>query len=438
MGRRTPRALVIGAFMALVASCSPGSSGVGAASRPCAGAFPGCGSAVSSAVDITKGHWASIPSGPLAPRSGQATAWTGSEMIVWGGLGAPAPAPGATVYAPPAFSDGAAYDPRTRSWAMLPPSPLAPRSDAAVVWDGQAVIIFGGHGEGSPTEPYFADGASYDPSRHLWRMLPRGPLSGRFGATALWTGSQAVIIGGIGSNGYGLTDGATYDPTTRHWRLLPKLPRTTSPYGSSGGATASIRPEGIIATWTGTEVLGWAIYEQRVSGRGAGLLTIAAAEQNLSWTPGSNHWVVHHKPPAGQPLVGAAPYWTGTRVLFFGGGPCIPSAPCAPSIPTHIPVSSYDPKTGRWLILGGRAVLKGAGSFVWTGKAVIAVNGGSELGTPIAATLAVFDVRRDQWLSVPTYPYGALYSASAIWTGSSLLVWGSGGFGSPDYGALLF
>ena len=61
--------------------------------------------------------WARLPRAPIAPRSEYAAVWTGKKMIIWGGYS------GNTQY-----SDGAAYDPATRTWTKLAAGPWPART----------------------------------------------------------------------------------------------------------------------------------------------------------------------------------------------------------------------------------------------------------------------------------------------------------------------
>ncbi|HYA67631.1 MAG TPA: hypothetical protein VED63_02765, partial [Acidimicrobiales bacterium] len=284
----------------------------------------------------------------------------------------------------------------------------------------------------------FADGASYDPASSRWTVLPPGPLSARSGATAIWDGSQVVMLGGYGADG-ALVDGATFDPTTRHWRSLPGPPPTTGLYQPSPGRTVSIVAEGTTAAWTGTELLAWPGYEIRSQSTSS--LTISAAEQSLSWKPGSSRWVVHQPRPKAPPY-GAAAFWTGHQLLFFAGSTCPPDFPCPP-LPAFesLPVWSYAPSTGRWRTFAGSVVLAGAGPLVWTGRAVVAIDGSTQVGSGAKVRLepgdaAAFAPSSDRWLDLPPYPYGALYNASAIWTGRAVIVWG-GVYRGPSNGGEL-
>jgi hypothetical protein len=69
-------------------------------------------------TQLAGGHWRRLPEPPrqLAGRSGPAVAWTGRELVVWGGTSGQ----GASLRL---YANGAAYDPKTGRWAPLPPAP---------------------------------------------------------------------------------------------------------------------------------------------------------------------------------------------------------------------------------------------------------------------------------------------------------------------------
>ena len=69
---------------------------------------------------------------------GMAAAWTGRQLVVWGGQ-----APGGNWQAAAA---GAAYDPAADRWEVLPPAPIAARFGASAVWTGREVLFWGGQG----------------------------------------------------------------------------------------------------------------------------------------------------------------------------------------------------------------------------------------------------------------------------------------------------
>ncbi len=121
---------------------------------------------------------ASAPS----PRTGHTAVWTGSRMLVWGGLnGSP-------------LDTGAAYDPTAGTWTSLAPAgaPTA-RTQHDAVWTGSEWVIYGGETAAGTT----ATGAAYDPVLGHWRTLSNpGAPQARSGATAAWTGSEVLFFGG--------------------------------------------------------------------------------------------------------------------------------------------------------------------------------------------------------------------------------------------------
>ena len=114
------------------------------------------------------------------------------------------------------FPDQAAYVDGYHfgAWTVLPASEFDGRLGAAVVWTGEQLIVWGGEvaTEGFRPDrgwPTTNEGGIYDPGTGLWVSLPPAPLSARSQVTALWTGSEMLVIGGGGP------DGAAYDPAAR-------------------------------------------------------------------------------------------------------------------------------------------------------------------------------------------------------------------------------
>lgn len=89
-----------------------------------------CGSGSSSSEGRNQGRWRTVAAAPLSGRFLPAAAWTGTEMLVWGGAGCQGACSGPGIRA---HADGAAYDPTTDTWRPLPPSPLAARTGAIAV-----------------------------------------------------------------------------------------------------------------------------------------------------------------------------------------------------------------------------------------------------------------------------------------------------------------
>ena len=170
-------------------------------------------------------------------------AWTGAELLLWGGYNA--------VDWPAGLGDGAAYDPASDTWRPLS-SAGAPqgRSSHSAVWTGSAMIVFGGIGCGdSGSGPALCQGGGrYDPVADRWDSLsPFDAPSARTGHSAVWTGHEMIVWGGQSAQcqyGSACADGAAYDPDTDRWRALA-VPPFVGPRAMH------------VAVWTGTAMLVW-------------------------------------------------------------------------------------------------------------------------------------------------------------------------------------
>jgi hypothetical protein len=196
---------------------------------------------VEPAVDATvlpasDATWTPIDPGPLAPRFAQSTVWTGAEMIVWGG----ADSGEATTTGGPVLDDGAAYDPTTGKWRMLPPSPLGARAIPIGVWTGSEMIVWAG-GASDSAYPARSDGAAYDPQANPWRLIEESPLPDGLMYSGAWTGSEMVAVA---ASDDGLVAGG-YNPRSDTWRLI-----------DTDGARIPLESiDFLVVHWTGSRVV---------------------------------------------------------------------------------------------------------------------------------------------------------------------------------------
>lgn len=149
----------------------------------------------------TFGHesgWTELESGPLEPRKGAATVWTGTELIVVGGTN---------------HTDGAAYDPRTRTWRTIaePPMPVGDSMNPTAVWTGSEVLMLRRSTGWSEGEAGFV---AYDPSSDSWRILADPPRFNGPTRPLVWAGSEAILVGAS----------AAYDPESDSWRSIDHGP----------------------------------------------------------------------------------------------------------------------------------------------------------------------------------------------------------------------
>jgi N-acetylneuraminic acid mutarotase len=122
-------------------------------------------------------------------RSGHSAVWTGNEMVVWGGY---------YLYGDYYYlNTGGRYNPGTNSWVATT-TDNAPDARAlhSAVWTGNEMIVWGGLA--SEETPYFDTGGRYDPGTNSWTAtsITNAP-TGRYRHTAVWTGNEMIIWAGV-------------------------------------------------------------------------------------------------------------------------------------------------------------------------------------------------------------------------------------------------
>jgi N-acetylneuraminic acid mutarotase len=176
-----------------------------------------------------------------SPRSLHAAVWTGSEMIVWGGI--VRSGDGTLVLS----NSGGRYSPVTDTW--IPMSTLGapePRESPKAVWTGSRMVVWGGFNKDSNGNLNFpASSGIYDPATDTWQTMPLANAPpGRVDHTAVWTGSEMIVWGGVGAGTTYFNNGARYNPATSAWT-------TTS------NTNVPSSREDHSAVWTGAEMIIW-------------------------------------------------------------------------------------------------------------------------------------------------------------------------------------
>jgi N-acetylneuraminic acid mutarotase len=234
------------------------------------------GAAYTPATD----KWRKLPAAPISARTPAATAWTGTEMLVWGGVSENG-----------FFADGAAYDPAANRWRPMAASPLAARNAGVAAWSGRELLVW----SGGNVDTGFRDGAAYDPAADRWRPLSASPLAPRAGAAGVWTGREMLVWSGVDpAAGVEFRDGAAYDPAADRWR-----PIASSPIAGRDDAAA---------VWSGRELLVW----------GGTTLTGPFFADGAAYDPATDRWRVLEPVPLlgrGNPIT----VWDGQGMLMWGG-----------------------------------------------------------------------------------------------------------------------
>lgn len=209
-----------------------------------------------AAYDPESNTWRELPRSPVGGYA-NSLVWTGNEVITFGGI---KDTPGGSQGYPTGFiADGAAYHPEQDRWRVLPDSGLDPRGWHSAVWTGNEMIVWGGVSE-PQTEcydcGYASDAGAYDPATGTWREIDVGPLSERVEHTAVWTGELMMVFGGgAPGGGLGRDDGAAYDPRRNEWYVFSEAP--------IGGRYRHA------AVWTGQEMVVWGGFDESAYSDGA-------------------------------------------------------------------------------------------------------------------------------------------------------------------------
>jgi hypothetical protein len=212
-------------------------------------------------------RWRAVSaSGAPEPREDHTAIWTGSEMIVWGGWN------GDEVSRNYAL-DGGRYDPRADRWRPISRQGAPdPREDHSAIWTGTEMIVWGGVrrepnrdddetiesadddavvSESSGTRPdrrQLATGGRYDPATDTWTpiTLTRAPEA-REDGVVVWTGTDMLVWGGQQA-GVPLASGARYVASADTWCAIDgdgapppgAITRVSGPATSSSCGAAAI------------------------------------------------------------------------------------------------------------------------------------------------------------------------------------------------------
>lgn len=212
--------------------------------------------------------------------------------------------------------------------------------------------------------------------------------SPRYGHVGVWTGSEMIVWGGTTGGVVFVNNGARYNPVTHAWKHLP-----TEGAPSPGAYTTGV--------WTGQELIIW--NSQDADG--------------ARYDPATDRWTPMST--AGAPKgFGATAVWSGSEMIVWGG--------YAAGVPGG--GARYDPATDTWrpMTTANVPTLRTGDTAIWTGRRML-IWGGTTTTPPFAhvGDGAAYDPATDTWTPLagagaPT----ARYDSAAVWTGTTMLVWG--------------
>ncbi len=333
------------------------------------------------------GIWNPINNTPTA-RFGHHAFWTGTEMLIYGGL-----TNGNVI-----SNTGAKYDPVSDTWTPISTTNApVPANTNNAVWTGTEMIVWGGL---DATNQYITQGHKYNPTSDTWTAISTtNAPSGRFGFGAVWTGTEMIVWGGIGQTGR-QKSGKRYNPTTDTWTTMLDI---TAP-------DARNIPEMI---WTGTEMIVW-------GGLDAGGVCYNTGGKYIRVTDGLTALSTNNAPDgrAYHSLV-----WTGTEMLVWGGA--LGSSAGNAVLNTG---GKYDPVTDSWTTTNTADAPSARyyHSTVWTGSEMIVWSGSETPTTSIMTdTGGIYDPATDSWndTSLTDAPIPRVRH-TGVWTGTEMIVWG--------------
>ena len=329
--------------------------------------------------------------GPSA-REDHTAVWTGSHMIVWGGVDRVR-----------RTNTGGRYDPVTDSWTptSVTGAPTG-RTGHTAVWADGTMIVWGGLDRPLSLD-YTNTGGRYDPVSDRWTPTSTvGAASPRALHTAVWTGGLMVVWGGNVYNGFYLeTDtGGRYDPSSDTW----------APTSSSGAPSARQYHS---AVWTGQVMIVWGGSNNSLGNQNSG----------GRYDPIGDTWASTSTIDAPSERVGHTAVWPGDHMIVWGGT----------GFPNPITGGRYDPVSDTWVPTSTSGAPSGRvqHTAIWTGDLMV-VWGGSidfdDFGSLVATdTGGRYDPVTDAWMDTSTVGSpGGRFGHSAVWARGLMIVWGGG------------
>jgi hypothetical protein len=313
---------------------------------------------------VLRGTWRQTALPPIDGRTEFAMAWTGAEAIVWGGVSS---SEAQSVFEGVLRRDGAAYDPATDRWRVIPEAPIAGRSNPLMAWTGSEIVVFGGM-IGDSTQ---LDGAAWNPATNTWRTIRRSPLTGR-DARGAWLADRLIVLTSDSA--------ATYDPAVDRWTTLPAAPVRAN-------RSVAVAADRLVVVAFGDDLMSpadWAVLDPRAGTWRTGTLPIDPLKASAGFV-GAKGVIV--EPTTGQvfdpiaerwstiPICEAAGYgsvWTGSVVLGTRGASDLDRCWQLPPAPPREP--PFDNDNGREF---PAAVWTGSQYFTWSGG-----NGGDIVWVP--------------------------------------------------------
>lgn len=337
--------------------------------------------------DRSGGAWSRMTASPLSARYASQTTTIGGKLYVIGGTAAEPCPPNADCIEPrdPFYRDGASYDPVTGTWSDIADALIPVGHGSSAVVDGILYLLANDYGSTHPSvRPAFL---SYDPSRDRWEelVLPRGHRE------RILTSAGSEVVAFQQSQENGVEGDLIYDPGSGKWSQLPPDPLRES------------FDRWMVWTDEGLVLLGIENVPQPGAEKPA-VYRAALLVDGDRWERFDDSEIIGYNPEWS---------WTGGKVLNAsnesadGGGTNNWGR-------TYHAGGTLDPATGQWELLEdpppGRGELTG-------------INDAGDRYS-VAYSGWVYDARDERWLHLTRPRGGPEAEMSTAWLDDELYVWG--------------
>jgi N-acetylneuraminic acid mutarotase len=334
-------------------------------------------------IEIYGGWTISTSTGANCPgnRSDHTAIWSGTEMIVWGGLD----------FNSSPTNSGGRYNSSNNTWQSTSTTnaPSA-RIFHTAIWSINEMIIWGGN----DYLDFLNSGGKYNPNTNTWTPTSTtNAPSARDSHTAIWTGTEMIIWGGIDNLTGNTNTGAKYNPTTDTW----------TPTSTTNAPSARVYHS---AVWTGTEMIIWG---------GSNDTGTSFYNSGAKYNPSTDTWTTMATTNAPSARSNHTCVWTTLYGMVVWGGNIN-------NVSFLNSGARYNPNTNSWISMGVGGLPAGTVQHyrpVWANNKIL-YWGNGELYS---------------W-SVPSQPIGVWTKLSnlnppqtasgylSVWTGDKMIIWG--------------
>lgn len=390
--------------------------------------------------------WNYLPDAPITPREPAVSVWTGSKLLVVG----------RATDERCSKSDarqGAAYDPKAKSWDRLPDAPFPIGGDwkFGSVWTGSELVAWSGR----------AGTAVYDPAKGTWRAAGPLPFEVRENmpdnavshpVQTVWDGKRVVVIAQDVKRPNSINV-AAFDPATLRWTELPSI---ELPAGHNADYVAAAALTQGSAAGSVYLRIGWlaqaddpqqsADPSAPAAPRPSAQPSAAASGENGGGGQGSYGTVSYRLAPAADawapaPTIGLPDdygqlYAAGDRLVWTGQPNFTVNPDAWDGKTSHLslwtmrfPDGAAQRVKAPVTTVGDRH-LEPSGPPIWTGDGLIypqeyTVEGGA-MDDVVGDKVQRWSLRDNSWATVGRSPYepGATVPVSLVWSGQQLLGWG--------------